>query len=395
MDERLFGLLDDLCKTRGFRGAKEEGGERAIAEKMAELLRQFPWLTVTVEEVADGIFNVLAHDGEPDAIDLLIAGHLDTVPPSAAERWDQEQHSIVDGRYYALGAADTRSGIAACLDAIERVGPTRGVAYLFYGDEETNFIGMIEFVKNHPEVAPRLGLSLCGGYGIAHVGWRGCIEMEFLIEGYSAHASRPHQGANAGDAMAFVMGRVREVCMGAATERRTSANVAAIFSGTSEGLEKFKMSQKKPPPVKYAANKVPDVAWALLDVRNGGPEVTPAFIEGIARAALEEWNAAREGSPDASLREISLTFDMPAYKADASELQGLLDTFEPVHGGSESDPANTGFIDVSLVAAAHGTNFMCLSPAGGNAHSPDEHVVIASMEAYRDCCVSLLSDYKR
>jgi acetylornithine deacetylase/succinyl-diaminopimelate desuccinylase-like protein len=85
---------------------------------------------------------------------------------------------------------------------------------------------------------------------------------------------------------------------------------------------------------------------------------------------------------------------MPAYLADSERISGLVDLFDPVHGGVFSDPGTTGFIDVTLIAAAHGTQFLCISPKGGPAHGPDEHVEIGSLLAYRDCMVKLLNGYK-
>lgn len=215
---------------------------------------------MTVEDLGDEIFNVLAYDGDPSEIELLVVGHLDTVVPSS--NWQHEEYTNDGERYYALGACDTRGGIAAALDAIGRVGTTRKVGYLFYGDEEYQFVGMKEFVRMHPEIAPKLGLSVCGGKGEAYLGWRACTEMEFVFE------------------------------------------------------------------------------------------------------------------------------------ADREKVKPLFETFRPVHGGKVSPTATTGFLDATLIAGKHGTQFMCLSPDGDRQHASDEYTSIAGLVAYRDCMVDLLSGYK-
>ncbi|MBI5793947.1 M20 family metallopeptidase [Candidatus Uhrbacteria bacterium] len=404
----VLSILDELCQKRGFRKEKGGPGELGIAELLAAKLREFPWLTVWIEEVHDekgnvcpGFYNVLAFDGDPSETRFLVVGHLDTVAPATG--WSRDEYTVDDGKYFALGAADTRSGIAACLNAIGKADATRGVGYLFYSDEEVGFLGMKDFVRRHREVAPTHGLSLCGGYGIAQTGWRGCSEMEFLLEGVAGHASRPWEGANAASAASVVMDAVRAALISFDGKEKTAANVAAIHAGTLSPPKwknkkryryprDYRMGEQVPPPIKNVANKIPNVAWALLDFRPGDSAVTCAMVERVAREALAAWN-------DGRAHQVSLVvhtnFEMPAYLADPEKVRWLVDAFEPVHGGVSSAPGATGFIDVTLIAARHGTQFLCLSPKGGPAHGPDEHVEILSLVAYRDCVVGLLRGYAR
>jgi len=401
----VLSLLNELCRVRGYRVDKGGPGERAIAERVADELRKYPWLTVSVEEVQDergvacpGFYNVLAFDGDPSEVDLLVVGHLDTVTPSPG--WTKPEYVVEDGRYYALGAIDTRGGIAAAIDAIGNVGPTKRVGYLFYGDEEVGFLGMQEFVRRHPEIAPKFGLSVCGGGAEAYLGWRGCVEMEFLFEGISGHASRPWSGANAAEALACVMEAVRLACVRNATPMGTAANVAAVHVGSLDATampEGFDLSRDCPlgkqqaPSVLNVANKIPNAGWALLDVRPGGEAVSAAFIERVAREALAGWNADRK---HAVTLTIHVNFEMPAYLADRERIDWLFKLFNPVHEGRVSYPGRTGFVDVTLISGLHGTQFMCLAPAGHNAHAADECVEIISLIAYRDATIELLSRYK-
>jgi acetylornithine deacetylase/succinyl-diaminopimelate desuccinylase-like protein len=393
MQDTVLPLLDDLCRTRGFRKDKDGPGEEAIAHRVADELRRYPWLTVTVEDIGEGIFNVMAFDGPPAEVKFLLVGHLDTVTPSLG--WTREEFFNDGAHYYALGAVDTRGGIAGALDAIGKVGPTRGVGYLFYGDEEYQFVGMKEFVQSHPNVAPKFGLSVCGGKGEACLGWRGCTEMEFLYTGVSGHASRAWDGANAAEAVAYVMEAVRRACVEHPGAMKTAANIAAVHVGSLGVSEKpyvLGVQKQTPPPMVNIANRTPDVGWVLLDVRPGDTGVTAAFIEAVARKALAAWNAAKEHSVRLT---VYANFEMPAYAADRERIGWLFDVFRPVHAGRVSPLASTGFLDVTLIAGLHGTQFLCLSQAGGNAHGADEYVEIASLMAYRDASMVLLSAYRR
>jgi succinyl-diaminopimelate desuccinylase len=391
--DSLLSLLDRLCRERGYRRDKGGPGERGIAELVAEELRAHSWLTVTVDDLGGGFFNVLALDGDPSEVEFLVVGHLDTVTPSPG--WTKREFTDDGTNYYALGAVDTRGGIAGALDAIGKAGPTRKVAYLFYGDEEVDFVGMREFVRMHPEVAPKLGLSVCGGKGEAYLGWRGCTEMEFYFRGVSGHASRPWDGANAAEAAAHVMEAVRRACVEFPGALKTSANIAAVHCGSFDAAAResyvFGAQKQVPPPIQNVANKIPDVGWALLDVRVGDLGVTPAFIKNVASRALAAWNAAKEHSVALT---VAVNFAMPSFVADRELVEPVFCAFHASHGGKVRPPATTGFLDTTLVSGAHGTQFMCLSPTGGNEHSADEYVSIQGLRDYRDGLVGLLGRYK-
>ena len=279
-----------------------------------------------------------------------------------------------------------------CLDAIARAGQTQNVGFLFYSDEETDFYGMRHFVAAHPEVSPTFGLSLCGGHAKAYLGWRGCLEMEFLIKGKSAHASKPDEGANAAEAISYVMETVRQACSSSKTDVKTSANIAAIRAGSAGSAQDFCTENRQAPEMVNIANKVPDMAWALLDVRPGGPQVTTSFIQSVAEQALVDWNKVDGRKHKAELK-VRINLDMPSYKADDVRIQSLFERFAPVHHGQISELEKTGFLDTTLISSRHGTQFMCLTPAGDNMHAADEYVEIASLLTYRDCLVALLKEH--
>ncbi len=392
--ETVLTTLDALCRIRGYRMNKSGQGEEAIALHIAERLRAYPWLIVSVDAVCDeegtmipGFFNVFACDGNPADVQFLVVGHIDTVTPT--QGWAVEEFSVREGRYHALGAADARGGIAACLDAIGKAGPTRGVGYLFYGDEEVNFVGMQDFVRRHADVKPAFGLSVCGGKAEAYLGWRGCLEIEFLVKGVSGHASRQKTGANAAEAMVFVLDAVRTACLKQPTRMETAVNLAAIHVGSFDAVtfDVISLGTRDVPAMKNIANKIPNVGWALMDVRSGDQHVNAAFFVSVAQEAMAAWN--RDRTVQAELT-THVNFEMPAYEADREATKWLFDVFEPVHRGRVKDPASTGFIDVTLLSDAHKTQFMCLAPAGGNEHGADEYVDVVGLSSYRDCLVTLL-----
>lgn len=389
----VFTLLDVLCRIPSWwrpprvTGALPEHSEAAIAGYLAEHLRQCPWLEVHVEEVRPGRPNVLALDGPEEEVELLIAGHLDTVPPSAG--WTLPQHSVRAGRYYALGAADTKGGIAAAIDAVERSGPTRGVALLLYCDEEYDFLGMKHFVEQHPRIRPARSLSLCGAPAEVMDGCRGLIEAEFTLVGHPGHASRPHVGRSATAAMSRVLTELGAWCRAHSQPYQTVLNVAAVHGGS---LVPGTPIGQGPPSIENTANRIPDVAWALLELRAGSPEVSATRLRVELRRLVQQLNQGEEHPIE--LADWSVHLDMPGYASPPAPAEALIAPFAPLHGGKRANPNTTGYLDVALVAVRDGTPALCIGPRKDGAHGPDEWVELASLARYRDAMMELLAPHR-
>ena len=387
-DPDLMRLVDELCRIRSFWRPEEPGcNEMAVAEFIAERLRQYPWLTVRIEEVSPGRPNVLAFDGPEADTRLLIAGHIDTVLP--VQRWSVPEHSVSNGRYHALGAADTKGAIGAAMDAIGRVGPTKGVGYLLYCDEEYHFDGMKDFVARHPAVRPVHTLSLCGASAALMLGCRGLIEMAFTITGHPGHASRPYTGRSATFGMMRVLDSLSAWCRERNQPHHTVLNVASIQAGSI--APDADLTSGAPPTVLATPNRIPDVAWALLEVRVGDPSVTADAIRGAIEASLEAQNVGQEKRLE--LSGVRVHLDMPGYTSDADLTGPLTKPFDALHHGRIAPVEETGYLDVALLCVRDDSAALCMGPLKGGAHGPDEWVDIASLVQYRDGLVGLISQH--
>lgn len=387
-DPELLTLVDRLCRIRSFwRADAPECNEMALAGFIAERLRRHPWLKVYIEEAAPGRPNVLALDGEPEDTRLLIAGHIDTVLP--VQRWTVPEHTVRDGRYHALGAADAKGAIGAALDAIERVGPTRGVGYLLYCDEEYNFVGMKDFAARHPDIRPAHMLSLCGASASLMLGCRGLIELELTITGHPGHASRPHSGRSATHACTRVLSALSAWCRERNRPHQTVLNVAAIHAGS---LAPEARIGHGPPAVLATPNRIPDVAWALIELRVGDPSVTAAAIIAVIQAELDAMNAGEDRK--LSLADVQVHLDMPGYTSHPDLTDHLAAPFAALHSGRVAPVEDTGYIDVALICRAERSAALCMGPLKGGAHGPDEWVDIESLVAYRDGLVQLIRQYR-
>ena len=336
-----------------------------------------------MDEAAPGRPNVFARDCADADIELLIVGHLDTVPPTSG--WTVAPHTVQDGRYCALGAADTKGGIAAVLDAIRDAGPTRGVGVLQYADEEYNFIGMKHFLRGHPSVRPARVLSVCGPPAQMLSGCRGIVELELVLRGFPGHASRPWSGTSAIDALWAVCARLGEWVPAQPTTHASVLNVASIHAGSRVEAP---ADERGPPPMRATANRIPDVAWALVEVRAGGPEIHAAALQAQAQAALDAFNTGRD--QPATFERFDLHFELTGYASGEAAIAPIARCFHDLHGGRRSEAAHSGYIDVAMLASERGSGAVCMGPNSGGAHAPDEWVDLESLRTYRDGMVRLL-----
>lgn len=177
------------------------------------LLENLQWLvdipSVTREEqlIADLLQARLAHNGnyrlqrvrhgilatpivgEPA---VLLAGHLDTVPPSP-----QQTRRRDNGRFHGCGASDMKAGLAVML-AFYEAHPQAPVGYLFYDREEgplvENGLGALLDLLTTPAL-PAIVLEPTNNE--IQVGCVGSFHLRVDFQGLRSHAARPWQGRNA------------------------------------------------------------------------------------------------------------------------------------------------------------------------------------------------------
>jgi succinyl-diaminopimelate desuccinylase len=165
--------------------------EQALADRIEAELTSVDGLTV--DRVGD---NVVARTQLGRASRVVLAGHLDTVPPNGNER------ALLDGdRLAGLGAADMKSGLAVMLDLARTVRePSVDVSYVFYAREEIAFehSGLRELAAARPELLEG-DVALLGEPtdGALEAGCQGTMRIRIVLRGARAHTARPWMGRNA------------------------------------------------------------------------------------------------------------------------------------------------------------------------------------------------------
>jgi succinyl-diaminopimelate desuccinylase len=335
------------------------GEEAEIADAVHKALAACPWLEV--ERVGD---NVVARTGLGRDQRLVLAGHLDTVPPG-----DNASPRVDGDTVWGVGASDMKGGLAVMLDlATTAAAPAVDVTWCFYAREEIsrNQSGLLELWQQRPELlagdAAILGEPT---NAVVEAGCQGTMRLRITLGGVRAHTARPFTGRNAIHRLGALLLRVsdwppREVVLDGCTYAE-QLQAVAIEGGV-------------------ASNVVPDVAVVTLNHRyapDRGQVEAEAFLHELLDPALEldgadtwEMLDAGDGAPP--------SLGHPLLKA-------------LVEGSGAPPKAKVGWTDVASFWE-HGVPAANFGPGDPLvAHHPDERVTRQQLERTRRVLSALLS----
>jgi succinyl-diaminopimelate desuccinylase len=336
--------------------SREEGD---IAEAVHQALAACPWLAV--ERVGDNVVarTVLGRDHR-----LVLAGHLDTVPPGTNAR------PKIDGdTVWGVGASDMKGGLAVMLDiAATTQTPAVDVTWCFYAREEIgrDESGLLELWLERPDLmagdAAILGEPTSA---LVEAGCQGTMRVRLTLRGVRAHTARPFTGRNAVHRLAPLLERVadwppRQVVL--------------------DGCNYVEQLQAVAVEGGVAGNVVPDEARLILNHRyapDRGAAEAEAFLHELLDPLLElgegdTWELldAGDGAPPSLGHPL---------------LKSLVDK------SGAAPKAKVGWTDVASFWA-HGVPAANFGPGDPLlAHHPDERVTRAQLERARDVLVALLS----
>lgn len=164
---------------------------------------------VELRPVTDDKWNLVVRFG-PDEGEggLVLAGHSDTVPWDDAG-WSSDPFRLTerDGALFGLGSADMKGFFPAALHAIAGVPPPAIVAPLLLVatcDEESTMIGARALADERRLAGASVVIGEPTGLVPVHA-HKGVAHLRVRTEGRSGHASDPHAGVNAIDAMVLVL----------------------------------------------------------------------------------------------------------------------------------------------------------------------------------------------
>ena len=240
--------------------------EGLMADAVEAALGLCPWLTV--ERVDD---NVVARTDLGRRRRVLLAGHLDTVPPAEG---NDEPHLEGD-TLHGLGAADMKGGLAVFLHlAGELDDPPVDVTWCFYAGEEVarEHNGLVHLWDARPDLLAA-DVAVLGEptSEVVEAGCQGTIRLRVTLRGLRAHVARPHVGRNAIHRLAGVL---------------TAVDGYQVRHPMIDGCEYAEQLQVVSVEGGAAGNVVPDRATVVVNHRFA-PDRTAAQAESSVRALLD------------------------------------------------------------------------------------------------------------
>jgi succinyl-diaminopimelate desuccinylase len=214
--------------------------------------------------------NVVARTELERGMRLVLAGHLDTVPPNG------NATAHVDGDVlWGVGSADMKGGLAVMLELARTVDrPAVDVSWIFYTGEEIEAVhnGLGHLFRDRPDlVAGDVAILGEPTGGAIEAGCQGTMRLRLTLAGQRAHTARAWKGRNAIHRAGDVLTRLsryqprRPVLDGC--EFREAMQAVSIEGGV-------------------AGNVVPDRVMLSVNVRYA-PDRTAAEAEAEFRQLLE------------------------------------------------------------------------------------------------------------
>jgi succinyl-diaminopimelate desuccinylase len=320
--------------------------EQALADHVVARLQGLDHLAI--ERVGD---NVVARTHLGRDMRLVVAGHLDTVPPN-----DNTTPRIEGNTLHGLGSADMKGGLAVMLDlAAEVDAPAVDVTWVFYVAEEVaaEHNGLKHLFAERPDLVAGDVALLGEPTGAAiEAGCQGSMRVRVELAGARAHTARPWMGRNAIHRAGGLLSAL------AAYEARRPV---------LDGCEFREAMQAVLIEGGVAGNVVPDLVTVTLNHRFA-PDRTPdealAHVEAVVTSHLEDGDTL-ELVDVAGAAAPSLTHPLLAALRDRNGLKVR---------------AKLGWTDVSRFAAA-GIPAANFGPGDSAvAHTQGEHLDRASLE---------------
>ncbi len=353
-DSVILARLRTLVELESPSG--DEARLRALAAHLAGELRAVGAEVERVDAPGVGEHVVARVPGEQAELPpVMILGHFDTVHPVGSF---SPLFSVADGVVRGAGVFDMKGGIACVLEALTALArsgrrPRRPVVLLLTCDEETGSDTSRELIESLGRAASAvLVLEPPLEGGAAKTRRKGVSWYRVAITGRQAHAGlAPGRGVNAAVELAHQILAMADL---ADPRARTTVSVTEIGGGS-------------------ASNVIPASAWAILDVRFDSAAEAERVEESLM--ALDPVHPEAHVSVSGGVNRPPLE-RTPEIAALLEQARALAEedgwTLGEGSAGGASDGCYTGALGVATLDG--------LGPAGGGAHTLEEHVVTADLE---------------
>ena len=365
--KKSIALLKEILAIPSVNGADNEG---AVAEFIANYLKE-KHIDAFVQQIDETHANIIAKLEGKSSETVVWNGHLDTVPYGSTEEWNTDPSIPVEknGRIYARGASDMKSGLAAMVYLLGEIGesgekPEQTILFLGTCDEEKSGLGAEKILE---EIDLSSGSLLLIGeptgckLGVAQ---KGCIWAQLNISGKTSHGAYPEEGYNAVEYGMKIVCRIKKWVT--EYEHRVLGTATAQVTMIQGGI---------------APNMTPDFAEILLDIRTVpgiSAEDVEKKIKKICREEVEETNG--EVKFEVRIKNARRAIEIAEEERWLKEFKAYLK-----QNGAETEEIGINyFTDASILTKKEKEIPVLLFGPGEPrlAHKPNEFVELEKYEKY-------------
>lgn len=362
--------------------------EETVGNYIYDYLTRNTSLVVNRIPVVGSRFNVFAYSrtcmtkaNNPE-LDLLLIDHIDTVEPKSGWDFDQLAGRVKDGKLFGLGAFDTKGNVASLLLAATKVKDQK-IGFLFYADEEYDFLGMRGFIESYQNrLSVNQIISADGSNLSVRVACRGLVEFKMALWGQTGHAANPASGVNA----VFAFGRLIEELqnrLSCLTDQRLGAptlNVAYVRGGLYKGQKDGEVL------LGAEGNNIADYLEAVIECRTN-TQIDAHKLQVMMQEICKKLTIRFE--------TVSLRHNLAAWQTDTTDIQKLIKVMQgDIDSVCFTNPAISGYVDVAMAANAFKCPAFCIGAKGGNAHAVNEWVDIQSLQKLTSIFKKIINTYK-
>lgn len=365
--KKSIALLKEILAIPSVNGADNEG---AVAEFIANYLKE-KHIDAFVQQIDETHANIIAKLEGKSSETVVWNGHLDTVPYGNTEEWNTDPSIPVEknGRIYARGASDMKSGLAAMVYLLGEIGesgekPEQTILFLGTCDEEKSGLGAEKILE---EIDLSSGSLLLIGeptgckLGVAQ---KGCIWAQLNISGKTSHGAYPEEGYNAVEYGMKIVCRIKKWVT--EYEHRLLGTATAQVTMIQGGI---------------APNMTPDFAEILLDIRivpGISAEDVEKKIKKICREEVEETNG--EVKFEVRIKNARRAIEIAEEERWLKEFKAYFK-----QNGAETEEIGINyFTDASILTKKESEIPVLLFGPGEPrlAHKPNEFVELEKYEKY-------------
>lgn len=359
--ERIVQLTRDLVLVRSTDGRPEE--RRRCFQLIRNHLEVIPDITIRTLE-SNGYESLVAMPAGISRPELLFCAHLDVVEHPAL---NSHESVISDGRVIGPGAGDMKGQLAVLLELCrqlwrERPGLSIGLAIT--SDEERGGTDGMRYLVEEAGIDCGVAVIPDGGsLTDIIIAEKGILHLRLRAEGYPAHAARPWLGDNALERLIHEIGVLKREVFDPLMPARVDPDDLSTHWFPTCSVTRMETPND-------SANRVPELAEAVLDIRFPSPWTVTSIQEQV-RAAL----APRVSIEVVMSAEPTHLAADPRFVEITGEVAGLPTRLVRACGGSDA-----------RYFCARGIPVLLSRPRVGNLHGQDEWIEIESMLTYFEIC---------